>query len=165
MQAPAPTLELRDIHLPDPISWWPLAPGWWLLLLGLILLILTGIAIKKIYARKRINRASLTELEKIRQDYLQHQNKATLVRAISILMRRACLSFYPRSSVSDLTGEHWLSYLDSTARKKGFLQGEGKILADAPYLPENHFPEINSDALLALCEAWLRAQPAKGVSR
>ena len=23
-------IPLRDLHLPDAISWWPLAPGWWL---------------------------------------------------------------------------------------------------------------------------------------
>ena len=22
-------LPLRDLHLPDAIGWWPLAPGWW----------------------------------------------------------------------------------------------------------------------------------------
>ncbi|MBT3527943.1 MAG: DUF4381 domain-containing protein, partial [Porticoccaceae bacterium] len=27
-----PLAELRGIHLPDPISWWPLAPGWWVLI-------------------------------------------------------------------------------------------------------------------------------------
>ena len=27
-----PLAELRDIHLPEAVSLWPLAPGWWLLL-------------------------------------------------------------------------------------------------------------------------------------
>ena len=25
-------LPLRDLHLPEPIGWWPLAPGWWVIL-------------------------------------------------------------------------------------------------------------------------------------
>ena len=32
-----PLAGLRDIALPAAVSWWPLAPGWWLLL-GLVLL-------------------------------------------------------------------------------------------------------------------------------
>ena len=27
---------LRDIHMPDPISVWPLAPGWWLAALAMV---------------------------------------------------------------------------------------------------------------------------------
>ena len=22
-------LPLRDLHLPEAVGWWPLAPGWW----------------------------------------------------------------------------------------------------------------------------------------
>ena len=25
-------IPLRDLHLPEAIGWWPLAPGWWILI-------------------------------------------------------------------------------------------------------------------------------------
>ena len=25
-------LPLRDLHLPAEVGWWPLAPGWWVLI-------------------------------------------------------------------------------------------------------------------------------------
>ena len=25
-------IPLRDLHLPEAIGWWPLAPGWWLVI-------------------------------------------------------------------------------------------------------------------------------------
>ena len=40
MNPAASNLQLRDIHLPDAVSWWPPAPGWWLLLGGLLLALL-----------------------------------------------------------------------------------------------------------------------------
>jgi len=32
--------DLRDIHLPGAVTLWPLAPGWWLILGGLLALAL-----------------------------------------------------------------------------------------------------------------------------
>ena len=57
-------LPLRDLHLPDAIGWWPLAPGWWVLialsLLGLgrpfrrdgIAVFVNGLEIFAIQSRK-----------------------------------------------------------------------------------------------------------------
>jgi hypothetical protein len=32
-----PLAQLRDIHLPEAVSWWPLAIGWWLVAIVCIL--------------------------------------------------------------------------------------------------------------------------------
>lgn len=32
MASPDPLAQLRDIHLPEPIGWWPLAIGWYILI-------------------------------------------------------------------------------------------------------------------------------------
>ena len=41
MQSPGEnTLQLHDIHLPDPAGWWPPAPGWWILALLLLALLI-----------------------------------------------------------------------------------------------------------------------------
>ena len=29
-------LPLRDLHLPETIGWWPLAPGWWFAIAALV---------------------------------------------------------------------------------------------------------------------------------
>jgi len=31
-----PLVNLKDIHLPPPVSFWPPAPGWWILALLMI---------------------------------------------------------------------------------------------------------------------------------
>jgi hypothetical protein len=36
---PTTQLPLKDIHLPDAISWWPPAIGWWLIIILMPLLI------------------------------------------------------------------------------------------------------------------------------
>ncbi len=165
MPAAAPAqnaLALRDIHLPEPISWWPPAPGWWLLLA----LLVTVAAV--IYAwnrtqqnnreQSRIRNAALAELENIRQLYRDTGDSMQLLRSLSTLLRRVCLSFYPDSKAPGLTGQEWLRYLDSTAPAPGFQSELGKVLATAPYLPEDHCPKFDEEALLALSENWIRAQ-------
>ena len=34
--------ELRDIHVPQVSMWWPLAPGWWVVLALLIVTTVAG---------------------------------------------------------------------------------------------------------------------------
>lgn len=158
------TLALRDIHLPEPVSWWPPAPGWWILAGLLLVVIIAVYLLHKFKQRKLLQKSALAELESIREQFNKDLNAYALVQSLSVLMRRSCISFYPRANSASLTGEQWLDYLDKTSSQGEFKHSSGKILATAPYLPRNHRLDIDADALLSLCENWIQAQPVKNLN-
>ena len=156
------TLTLHDIHLPAEISWWPPAPGWWIIFgLFLLLLVIIYILYRRKQARK-VYRAAKQELQNIKHDYEQSRDAQQLLQQLSIFLRRACLSFYPRVDVAGLTGTAWLEFLDGVfANSKDthrFRSETGRLLISAPY---QHEQSIDADALVLLCESWCRALPTR----
>ncbi|MBT8130570.1 MAG: DUF4381 domain-containing protein [Gammaproteobacteria bacterium] len=158
----AESLPLRDIHLPEPVSWWPPAPGWWLLLIAGIIIIAGLLVFRRISNSRLLKRTVIAELNTVREAYHQNHDPVELVKSLSTLMRRASISFYPRGTAASLTGQDWLKYLDSTSTRKDFEHGNGRILATAPYLPANSRIDVDLEDLLSLCENWLNNQPFKG---
>lgn len=150
-------LPLRDIHLPPPVSWWPLAIGWWILL-GLIVFVV--VLCVWLYLRRRRRRLSAAylatiELSGLRRHYQQHRDVRLLASEISVLLRRMSISAYPREETAGLTGEHWLQHLDRPLPERPFSQGPGRILIEAPYRRSVRIDEI--DPLFELCENWIDA--------
>lgn len=154
--------QLRDIHLPDPVSWWPPAPGWWLLLL-----LLLGAAVllwwlrRRYFGRfwvRRLVKAGLNELRQIERTYRAERDNRALVRRLSALLRRICISRYPRQETAALTGEDWLRLLDRHIGRAEFSRGTGRVLVSAPYQAE---PQLDAGALLELCREWITALPAE----
>ena len=76
------SLELRDIHLPEPISWWPIAPGWWLLLALILALIAFAFFARKRYLKRQLNRDIKAEIEDIKQQYARTQNQPQLALSL-----------------------------------------------------------------------------------
>jgi len=156
-------LPLRDIHLPDGISWWPPAAGWWWLL-GIILFIgITGFLAYRYYRHRLLHRAAKRELEMIQQSYVETSDSQLLVKSLSIWLRRVSLSFYPRQGVAGLTGTAWLAFLDTAfinkKRAERFSAETGVLLSHAPYQANS---EIDVDGLLQLCQNWLQCLPRQG---
>ena len=150
-------LPLRDIHLPQPVSWWPPAIGWWIVLGLSLLAVAIGLWLYLRRRRRRISAGYLArvELAEVRKRYLQHEDMRLLAREISILLRRLSISAYPREESASLTGEHWLQHLDRPLPEKPFTSGVGRILIEAPYRRNVRMDEI--DPLFKLCEEWIDA--------
>jgi len=166
------SLNLRDIHLPEPVSWWPVAPGWWFLIAGLMLVLVILFIARRIYASRQLYRDIAAELERIKQQFHQYKNEAQLAKSLSILLRRASISFYSQQDrenrIAGLTGEKWLAWLDKTHRKSGtgasampFQSDIGRALITAPYLPDNAPLDFDANQLIQLCESWLQQSHGK----
>ena len=126
-------LQLKDIHLPDSPGFWPLAPGWWILLLVLLVLIvwLTLMLIRKTKQRKH-QKSIFNQYMILEKELLDKPNNESIA-TINTFLRQLAVNKYPRSDIASLTGMQWLEFLDKTGKTKDFSKGVGHILVDAPY--------------------------------
>ena len=148
-------LPLKDIHLPDPVSFWPPAPGCIALAVLLPLSIALLIYIYKKLKQQTVSKSAAKLLAGIRGEHYA-DTRQTLV-ALSALLRRVAISTSGRADVAGLNGAAWLAYLDTSFPDAPFSQGIGRCLADAHYRPT--LPsETDLDELFQLCERWIKQQ-------
>ena len=136
-------IPLRDLHLPDAIGWWPLAPGWWVLiviaLIGFGFLLRAGLRRR---ARGAARRFALRQLNEIVQQYEERKDPAVFGANISALLRRTMLAYAPRLDVAGLTGEEWLQWLDQGLAQPVFSNGPGRQILELPYRRPDSEPTV-----------------------
>ena len=162
LQNADPLAQLRDIHLPDPVSAWPPAPGWWLI--GGLLLAATAALLyygRRHYLGQRYRRAAIRELDSLYRQYQHRADTAAYLQALNILLRRVAVHGLGCRQAAGLTGEAWLRLLDSVSGPRGprFSQGTGALLAAAPYQRPQQLAKIDGEAIGALhrlSRLWIR---------
>ena len=144
-------IPLRDLHLPEAIGWWPLAPGWWILIA--IALVGLGFLVRawlKVRARGAARRFALRQLKEIVSEYESSKNPVEFGVQLSELLRRTMLAYAPRLDVAGLTGEAWLQRLDEGLAQPVFTSGPGRQLLELPYRRPDAEPEVaDVDRLVA----------------
>ncbi len=143
-------IPLRDLHLPEMIGWWPVAPGWWLLF-GLLLFGLGFIAWRALqkYRMNADRRRALSQLRRLQAEYDHSHDAVSLGVEISELLRRAMLAYARRDEVAGLTGTNWLEWLDQGLTSKAFTDGPGRNIESLPYCnPGLETSDIDIDGLI-----------------
>jgi hypothetical protein len=145
--------ELRGYHLPSPVSWWPPAPGWWVL--AAMALLLIGVAVwfaVRRHRRRAAARRARLELQSLRSALRRDADAAAFARGLSRLLRRFALARFPRQQVAGLTGTDWLAFLDANGGGGRFAKGPGRLLTEAPYRSAGDIP---AEELAELAGAWI----------
>ena len=140
--------ELRDIHLPEGVSAFPPAYGWWIILAAIVGSILLYHLFKFIRQKSK-KLFAMRLLERTQGD-----NSLRSIVAMSEILRRICVYKYPSAVV--LNGQDWINFLYAHSKEK--LEAKtADLLLNAPYMPENEtgFDVADVESLRRFCQKWI----------
>ena len=139
---------LRDIHIPQGLSDFPMGYGWWVIALICILswVLFKFIRFTIIKSKKRY---AINLLKNITLDNVQKS-----ASAMSEILRRICVYKYPQALV--LSGNEWVEFLNKNAKSK-LKEQASKLLVDAPYMPSNSkcYDVETLQDLKSFCLKWI----------
>ena len=145
-----PLQQLRDIHIPAEPSWWPPAPGWWLLA-GICLAALFWLS--KLWRARRRRRAPLrqarTLYHELHTSYVDGQIDASAyVHGTNELLKRLLIHTQTQAQAASANNEAWLGLLDNIADSTEFTLGAGQVLGNSRFAPKVAVDEATFDALI-----------------
>ncbi|TAN06442.1 MAG: DUF4381 domain-containing protein [Rhodanobacteraceae bacterium] len=138
---------LRDIHIPAA-AWWPLAPGWWLLL-GVLALACAGVVLWRAgRAQRGPLRAALREIDALEARHARDGDDACVVDGASRLMRRVARRIEPVAA--SRSGDAWRAFVHRYARDEG-ARGALDRLAEIRFHAQ---PSVDAEVLITALRAW-----------
>lgn len=151
-----PLAQLHDIHLPDPVSLWPPAVGWWIVIL--LALIAAFFIVRQaliIWRNGRYKREAFKLLKQVDAQFAGETLNSEGLLAITHIMKRVSIKRYPNASVQRLTGNAWLKFLDTKGNTNQFSNGPGEVLGDALF---KQTTVAEKKPLTALTKRWIKQQ-------
>jgi hypothetical protein len=162
--------QLRDIQGITGVPWWPLAPGWWLILAAFVVIAYATYHWRAIL-RLRVPIPGITlgtwrwdaaaQLRSLRRRALAEQDAKTTAGELSELLRRIAMARWGRDACAGLNGEDWLAWLGAKDPKGFPWRERGRLLISAPYAPAGPLSDRDLFALIDAAYAWVSAPDPK----
>ncbi len=152
--------NLHEVSLPQAVGFWPLGPGWWLLIFILLWLLLGVFRWRyRQWQRAAYRRQALQEIEACRRA-CSAGDLSTLQRLPQLLKRVALhslqLAGQSRTQVTALTGAAWWRWLSQTCSQPAPESVQRlSELAYAPVSQLQTLPAADWQGLLDWCELWV----------
>ncbi|PKG81933.1 DUF4381 domain-containing protein [Colwellia sp. 75C3] len=148
------TVQLHDIHLPEQVSNYPIAPGWWLLL---ALIVISAVwSYKKFKKSKRLNASKQQALSML------DNNPSINAKECLTLLKWAALQYVNRQQLAKLYGDNFQDFLMKKLPEKhqaSFIKlsnaaFKAQYQASTTTVESEVTSEIDSDCLQAT-KLWL----------
>ena len=144
--------QLRDIHAAPDVPWWPPAPGWWILaLVVLVLLVLLG---RFAVARRRVRQRRKQRLNWV--DFLNvmvnpEEEPQAYLSMLNRIFKLVAMEAFPGEHCAAMTGSEWVGFLTRKLESEPSVDALD-VLANGPFDPR---PEYDPDTVSALARTWI----------
>lgn len=156
-------LPLEPLIAPPPVSWWPLAPLWWIGIATLLILSITLLVYlcrhKLFHQQQKLpiididvrRQAALKELKSFEKPYQKPTGE--WLQQINALLKRLCITHYPNENIKILTGQPWLIFLDEKCPNAHIRLFP--MLVDNAYQANYYMDDQTIDHLYSSIETWI----------
>ena len=144
--------QLRDIHEPAAIGWWPFAIGWWILI-ALVVSAIVCLATWRYLAWKQnaYRRQAILEAEQCYRQFESDVDSSIYLETISALFRRVTQKL-GGASASQHSGFSWVEHINRYSPEP-FTEPSADALANQIYQPN---PKVDVIQLHAEIIAWVK---------
>jgi len=147
--------QLRDIHLPAEVSWWPLAIGWWIVLFIFLAAGLFAIwALFRNHKNNRYRKLAITELDAEWSRWQESQDSAVFVQSANAILKRTLAEASTHDNAYaqlSLSGDRWIQLLNQH-NKQPLSVNSAKALEYAGYQPD---PVVDIPKLYSSVKRWI----------
>ncbi len=156
---------IKEITLPDPVSYTPQTIGWYMLFAVLLILsVWLGYRGYRRWMANRYRTFALRRLDNIEQQLRQPDTRMNALTAIPVLIKQTALKCYRRAEIAQMSGKEWLAFLDKSYGGTGFSLGVGQLLPDLSYQASANLEgveDLKVGELLSLIKIWIRKHKNK----
>ncbi|MEH6589543.1 MAG: DUF4381 domain-containing protein [Halioglobus sp.] len=150
-----PLAALHPLRDPAAIGWWPLAPGWWMLIaLVIALLLLCAWLWLRRYRACAYRRQAQIQLDQLIQSWRSDNDTSAYLGATNALLKSVCLHAFPWRDVAAINGSRWIDFLNQTMPEKTDRPRFDALMADAVYQAD---AAIDCEAIHVSAVYWIDA--------
>ena len=133
--------RLRDIVVPDAVPWWPLAPGWWVIIVLVLMAVgYLGFRAVRSFRASAYRREAMGLLELAQSD-----------AEISGLLKRTAMAAFGRDEVASLSGESWCDWLQDHGGREMSTEERAAVMGGIYGDSRNQVPVLKGYAAM-----WVR---------